>query len=162
MYKLYLRRRFEDSVDRPLATRHIPGCFSSLRRGDDDWISFTNPRGINKTSISHHHRAACLRVYTLDARVFVCISGLPRCDIGGGAHGETIFIRTHALGPARLGSSFDPHPFRFTCWRRVMIPRGILHRSICFNPPETRRLRIQFRSNRGDASSGCFYFLHFR
>lgn len=51
------------------------------------------------------------------------------------AHDGTIFIRTFA----RPGSSFDPHPFRFTCWRRVMIPRGILHRSICFNPPETGR-----------------------
>lgn len=53
VYIVFLPLRRKDSPGSHLQALH-PWFFLSQRRELDDWISFTNPRGINKPLISKH------------------------------------------------------------------------------------------------------------
>lgn len=132
----------EDSKD-PL-TGHSqpvhPRYSSSYREEDDDWISFTNPRGINKTSISYHHWVP--RVPHTPSHVFVCISGFELWYRWNADTGQYLFVVLLNLDFLLILILFS-----FTSWRGMMIPRGILHRPIYFTCLRSHG-PIQFRPNR--------------
>jgi len=106
-------------------------------RADDDWISFTNPHGINKTSASR-----------------ITVVGHVCCALARAFHSGWPWYRWRArwdnIYSYTFGRVLFLILFGFTCRRRAMISQSILHRPVCFT-----HLRpsgpIQFRANRRSA-----------